>query len=65
LALENWKEDTKDQEQRIKRHNFYKKCGLKDLPYKQQEPYVSFATMSFGGEVKPDEFKDLIDSYFG
>jgi len=65
LALEDWKEDTEDQEQRIKRHNFYKKFGFKDLPYKQQEPYISFPTMSFGGEVKPDEFKDLIDSYFG
>ncbi|ORX83330.1 hypothetical protein BCR32DRAFT_267065 [Anaeromyces robustus] len=65
LALEDWREESDDHEQRIKRHEFYLHCGMKDLPYKQQEPVLSFATMGYGDEVKPEEFKDLIDTFMG
>ena len=45
LALENWKEESKNKEQRIKRHDFYLNCGLHDLPYKLKEATVIFNIM--------------------
>jgi len=65
LCLEDWREDTPDKEKRIKRHNFYLHCGFHDLPYIQKEPKLSFATMGYGDMVKPEEFKDMIDTYMG
>ncbi|ORX54335.1 hypothetical protein BCR36DRAFT_403397 [Piromyces finnis] len=65
LCLEDWREDTPDKEIRIKRHNFYLKCGFQDLPYIQKEPKLSFATMRYGDSIKPKEFKEMIDTYMG
>ena len=65
LALENWNEQCNNREQRIKRHDFYLKCGLEDLPYKLKEAKVTYSIMGVGGKVEPDEYKRLIGNYLG
>ena len=63
LALENWKEESENKEQRIKRHNFYLNCGLHDLPYKLKEATVVFSIMGIGSAVEPEEYKALMNRY--
>ena len=63
LALEDWKEESKNKEQRIKRHNFYLNCGLHDLPYKLKEATVIFSIMGTGNAVEPEEYKELMNRY--
>jgi len=65
LALEDWEEKCENKEQRIKRHNFYLRCGLKDLPYKLQEATVIYRIMGIGGTVEAEEYKSMINSYIG
>ncbi|NLT10151.1 MAG: GNAT family N-acetyltransferase, partial [Ruminococcus sp.] len=65
LALENWNEQCDNKEQRLKRHDFYLKCGLEDLPYKLKEAKVTYSIMGVGGKVEPDEYKQLIGNYLG
>lgn len=63
LALEDWTEDCKNKEQRIKRHNFYLNCGLDDLPYHIKEASVLYSIMGINGKIEPEEYKALMDSY--
>ncbi len=65
LALEDWNEECDNKQQRIKRHNFYKNCGLSDLPYKLKEANVVYSIMGVGGKVEPEEYKRLINRYLG
>ena len=65
LALENWNEKCDNREQRLKRHDFYLKCGLHDLPYKLKEAKVTYSIMGMGGKVEPDEYKRLIGNHLG
>ncbi|MCR4658044.1 MAG: GNAT family N-acetyltransferase [Lachnospiraceae bacterium] len=65
LALEDWEEKCENKEQRIKRHNFYLRCGLKDLPYRLQEAGVIYRIMGVGGAVRAEEYKAMIDNYIG
>ena len=37
LALETLDKAADNYEQRVKRHSFYEKCGLSDMPYKLKE----------------------------
>lgn len=63
LALENWREESENKVQRIKRHNFYLNCGLHDLPYKLKEADVIFSIMGTGNAVEPEEYKALMNRY--
>ena len=76
LALEQLDETAQNYEQRVKRHEFYKSCGLRDLPFRLKEGSVTFAAM--GGRrsdvgvgenadftVAPEEYKELMNSYIG
>ncbi len=65
LALEDWEEDCENKEQRIGRHNFYLRSGLKDLPYKLRESKVVYRIMGNGGTVEANEYKAMMDSYIG
>lgn len=65
LALEQLDKSAENYEQRIKRHEFYKKCGLSDLPYKIKEGGVVYDIMGVGGKVEPEEYRELIDNYLG
>ncbi|ORX82464.1 hypothetical protein BCR32DRAFT_326832 [Anaeromyces robustus] len=65
LALEDWTEESSNHEQRIKRYQFYKNCGLEQLPHKLREVNNTFAIMGIGGAVEPHEYKEMIDKYMG
>ena len=65
LALENWREEADNSTQRIKRHEFYKKNGMKDLPYKLKEAGVVYVLMGNGDKIEPEEYRLLIDNWLG
>lgn len=65
LALEQLDKSADNCDQRVKRHEFYKSCGLSDLPYKIKEGGVIYDIMGVGGKVEPEEYRELIDSYLG
>lgn len=65
LALEQQDETAKNYSQRKKRHEFYQRCGLVDMPYRIKEGTVVYDVMGTGGEVSPDEYKRLIEDYLG
>ena len=64
LAIEPLDENANNYDQRVKRHGFYIKNGLKDLPYKIKEDSVVYSIM--GTEVVyKDEYEALIQNYLG
>ncbi len=65
LALEDWKLPSDNPEQRQKRHEFYQRCGLHDLPYHIKEASVVYAIMGNGEKIEPEEYKQLINHYLG
>lgn len=65
LALEQLDKTADNYEQRVKRHEFYKNCGLSELPYRIKEGNVIYDIMGVGGKVEPEEYRALIDNYLG
>ena len=74
LALEQLDKTSDNYSQRVKRHEFYRSCGLYDLPFKLKEGTVTFAAMgariadngkSESFDVKPGEYKELTNRYLG
>ena len=65
LALEELDPKADNYEQRVKRHDFYLKCGLVDMPYKLKEVSVIHDIMGTGGVVEPEEYKAMIDAWMG
>ena len=57
LALETLDRNAENFEQRRKRHDFYLRCGLTDLPYHIKELSVIYEIMGTGGIVEPEEYK--------
>ena len=75
LALEQLDENADNYAERVRRHEFYKSCGLHDLPFKIKEATVIFSAMGVrltengkdGGAftILPEEYKELTDRYLG
>lgn len=71
LALEQLDETADNYADRVKRHEFYRSCGLVDLPFKIKEADVIFASMgaklhdSSAFTVTPEEYKELMRRYTG
>ena len=65
LALEKPDESAANYQQRLKRHAFYKKCGLSDMPYSLKEASVVYDIMGTGGSVEPEEYRELVQTYLG
>lgn len=65
LALEQLDSKAENYVQRLKRHDFYERCGLKDLPYKIKEATVVYAIMGTGETVEPEEYKEMMDKFLG
>ena len=65
LALEDWNEQSPNREQRVKRHDFYRNCGLFDLDHRIKELSVVFSAMSAGGAIEPHEYDALTDKWLG
>ena len=65
LALERLDGTADNYAQRLARHAFYERCGLKDLPYCIKEADVVYAIMGEGGAVQPDEYKAMMNAFQG
>lgn len=65
LALETLDESAQNYDYRVRRHEFYKRCGFIDLPHKIKEATVVFASMGVGGEIQPHEYRDMMSNYLG
>ncbi|MCI8508107.1 MAG: GNAT family N-acetyltransferase [Lachnospiraceae bacterium] len=65
LALEALDQTADNYEQRVKRHSFYEKCGLLDMPYKIKEASVIYDIMGVGGIVEPEEYGRMMEKYLG
>ena len=65
LALEQLDPTAENYAQRVKRHAFYEKHGLTDLPYRLKEASMVYSLMSAGGTVYPQDYRELIDRYTG
>lgn len=65
LSLEDWEEEVDNTEQRIKRHQFYLRCGLIDLPYTLQGNGTAFAVMSKTDTIGPEKCRTVIEGILG
>lgn len=65
LALETLDKTADNYEQRVKRHAFYKKCGLSDIPYQLKEASVIYSLMGIGRPVEPEEYRAMMENYLG
>ena len=65
LALEQLDESAENYPERLRRHQFYRSCGLVELPYHIKEASVVYDIMGSGGTVEPPEYAALIDRYMG
>lgn len=65
LALESLDKEADNYEQRIKRHAFYEKCGLSDMPYKMKEASMIYDIMGIGEAVEPEEYREMMENYVG
>lgn len=65
LALETMDKNAPNYEQRVKRHGFYEKCGLSDMPYQIKEASVVYDIMGVGGTVEPEEYGRMMREYLG
>ncbi len=65
LALEQLDPNAENYEQRVKRHAFYERCGLKELPYKIKEASVVYSIMGTGETVEPEEYNEMMDTFLG
>ncbi len=65
LALETLDKAADNYEQRVKRHSFYEKCGLSDMPYKLKEASVIYDIMGIGEAVEPEEYREMMELYVG
>ena len=76
LALEQLDRSAENYSQRLKRREFYKSCGLTDLPFRLKEGPVTFAAMGgiydentcrISGDmtVSAAEYRELMTRYMG
>lgn len=65
LAREQLDETADNYAQRVKRHEFYLKNGLEDLPLQIKEASVIYDVMGVGGAVTPEEYDTLITGWSG
>ena len=65
LALERLDETAPNYAQRLSRHAFYERCGLRDLPHYIKEANVVYAIMGTGGPIRPEEYNAMMRAYAG
>ncbi len=64
LALEPLDPSAGNAAERIRRHDFYLSCGLRDLPYRLEEGRMIYSLMGTD-DVSPEEYARLIGGYLG
>ncbi len=65
LALEILDKNAANYEERVKRHNFYLKAGLFDLPYMMREKSVIYMTMGTDTSITPDDYNIPVNRFLG
>ena len=65
LARETLDEGADNYQQRVKRHEFYLKNGLEDIPIKIKEASVTFDAMGLGGLIKSEEYDAMMTAFCG
>ena len=65
LALETLDENAENYAERVKRHNFYLKAGLVDLPYIMREKHVIYMTMGTDVKITPDDYNIPVNRFLG
>ena len=66
LAIETYEDEKAENlEQRIKRHNFYKRCGMEDLSYRVTTSNYTYDVMYYGQSIERNDYKDMMDNYTG
>ena len=62
FSIEDWEQEAENTVQRIKRHEFYLRCGLKDLPFKVQGNGMVFALMSNSDTVGAEKCRKVMEN---
>lgn len=65
LAREQLDENADNNEQRIRRHNFYLRNGFKDWPLQLQEASMIYDAMGIGEVIEPEEYEHLMSDWGG
>ena len=65
LALEPLDPKAENYEERVRRHRLYRSVGLVDLPRQLTEAGVIYDLMGVGGEILPEEYRELMDYHMG
>lgn len=65
LARESLDPASDNYEQRVRRHEFYLRNGFEDLACKIREYKVTFDVMSIGGEITPEDYKEIMTPWCG
>ena len=65
LALEPLDPKAENYEERVRRHRLYRSVGLVDLPRQLTEAGVIYDLMGVGGEILPEEYRELMDCHMG
>lgn len=65
LAREQLDKQAENYEERVRRHQFYLKNGLSDLPNRIQEASVIYDIMGIGGSISAAEYDRLIRRWSG
>lgn len=65
LAIETPDENAPNYGERVRRHGFYEKNGLHDLPHFITEAGETYAVMGTGDAVSPEEYRSLVADSFG
>ncbi len=65
LARESLDPASDNYDQRVRRHEFYLRNGFEDLACKIREYKVTFDVMSIGGNITPDDYKEIMTPWCG
>ena len=65
FSIEDWETEADNTAQRIKRHEFYLRCGLTDLPFKLRFREMVSALMSNSDTIGPEKCKAVLEGIAG
>lgn len=65
FSIEDYEAEAENAVQRTKRHEFYLRCGLIDLPFKLKGNNMVFAVMSNTDTIGPEKCRAVIEGIMG
>ena len=63
VAREALDADADNYAQRVRRYGFYLRNGFAEIPYSIKEGGVTYDAMSTNGDVRPEEYDDLVSNW--